>query len=299
MKTYEKTSIRLPHKARPTGIESVRFHDGMLVSADDLGAASTYAVSLLQVALRAHLGCGVVCGLGLRVRRRVKTAAVWTVCVDRGTAVDCRGYPVELLAPVELDLTPDPCACEPPPSTVLIALRRITSDEATHDACSCADHGSEPGCSRVRDQALVRAFTEDELRALPGGVCRREAAGGTAEKGAATATMEVCREGQTGSGDSPGWCEALTECGGCGCDADWVLLGSVTLDADTGIVGTPDTSGRRRVKPVEALCALAAMVGQVTDLQDEVADLTRRLASLEENAQRQVKPTAARKTPAS
>src|SRR3712207_7968381 len=55
---------------RSTGIERVRFHDGMLVSADDLVAATDYPVSLLQSVLRAYFGCGVVCGLDLRPDRK-------------------------------------------------------------------------------------------------------------------------------------------------------------------------------------------------------------------------------------
>ena len=37
-------------------------------TAEDLGAAQEYPVSLLRTVLRAYLGCGVVCGLGLRVK---------------------------------------------------------------------------------------------------------------------------------------------------------------------------------------------------------------------------------------
>ena len=83
----------------------------MIVTADDLDAAMRYPTSLLHIVFRAFFGCGVVCGLGLRP----KQSGGWVLCVDRGVAIDCQGHPIELCAPVELDLSPEACACEPPP----------------------------------------------------------------------------------------------------------------------------------------------------------------------------------------
>lgn len=274
MKTKEY-SVQLPRKARPSGTVSVSFHDGMLVSADDLDTAARYPVSLLRSVLRAYLGCGVVCGFGLRVRRTVKGEPAWVLCVDRGLAIDCEGYPIELCAPVELDLTPDPCACEPPPPTVLIAVRRTTSDETSHrsgDAHECGrcrdDDAHE--CGRVREHTLVRAFTPEELDALS--VCRRK----SAEQ--ADDDSPCDDHGDERPDPEPGeLCELLTTCPSCCCDAEWILLGSVTLDEKQGIAGEPDLSGRRWVKPVEAMCATdratAGLAEKVAALEDAVARL--------------------------
>jgi len=265
MKTKE-CSVQLPRKARPTGLERVTFHDGMLVSADDLDAAARYPVSLLQSVLRAYLGCGVVCGLGLWVRRTVKGEPAWILCVDRGLAIDCEGYPVELCAPVELDLTPDPCACEPPPTTVLIAVRRTTSAESTHRCCDDAED-----CGRVRDHTLVRAFMPEELDALD--VCRRDLPEPEDD--------DRCddRDEKDDTGGRTGWCQVLTTCPSCECDAEWILLGAVTLDEDRGILGEPDLRAKRWVKPVEALCAAdrvtAELAEQVARLEDTVARLSK------------------------
>jgi hypothetical protein len=282
MKTKE-CSVQLPRKARPSGIESVSFHDGMLVSADDLDTAARYPVSLLQSVLRAYLGCGVVCGFGLRVRRTVKGEPAWVLCVDRGLAIDCEGYPIELCAPVELDLTPDPCACEPPPPTVLIAVRRTTSDETSHrsdDANGCGrcrdDDAHE--CGRVREHTLVRAFTPEELDALS--VCRRTPADRPDDD------VRCDDHGdQSYETERRGWCEVLTTCPSCCCEAEWILLGAVTLDENRGIVGEPDHAGRRWVKPVEAMCAA----------DRATTELAEKVAALEDAVSRLGKSPAARK----
>jgi hypothetical protein len=283
MNSYQKSTLELPHKARPTGIERVRFHDGMLVSADDLDAAAAYPVSLLQSVLRAYLGCGVVCGLELRPTPTIGHEQVWTLCVDRGMALDCQGYPIELVAPVVLDLSPDACGCETPPPTVLIAVRRVTLDSDTRDPCSCGDDGPHVSCRRARDQILVKAFTDAELKALPGSVCQLEPAKDEQQNGVSThvsavggppAVSQAPAAGQAsgGRGDP---CQVMKECPGCACDAVWVLLGAVTLDPKAGITAI-ETDRRRWVKPVAALCALSQVTGildRLTGLEKDVRTL--------------------------
>ena len=256
MTTTESTYVLPDPTTKPTSIEAVKFHDGMIVTADDLDAAMRYPTSLLLTVFRAFFGCGVVCGLELRPKQ---TGGGWVLCVDRGVAVDGRGYPIELCAPVELDLSPEPCGCEPPANQeVCIAVRRTTSDEAAHDACTCDLDEPRFDCRRVRDHVMVKAFTEPELDALGDRVCRRTA------------------------GDKTPVCTALTACPACGCGESWILLGCVTLDRKKGITKPPDTSGRRWVKPVEALCA--DLVGRIELLEEAAAQLPKldeRVSALE------------------
>jgi hypothetical protein len=260
MTTIERTPV-LPEKTKPTPIESVTFRDGMIVTAEDLDAAMRYPASLLHIVLRAFLGCGVVCGLTLRP----KESGSWVLCVDRGVAIDCHGHPIELCAPVELDLSPDACACELPPATVCIAVRRVTSDEAPRDPCSCDLDEPRFDCRRVRDHVRVKAFTVAEIEALPV-VCQR-----TADD----AKVPICT--------------ALTACSPVTCGECWVLLGCVTLDKDRGIVGVtldpkkgvggaPDVNGRRWVKPVEALCA--GLVPRIDELQKRIDELEKEVKGL-------------------
>jgi hypothetical protein len=237
----------------------------MIVTADDLDAAMRYPTSLLLTVFQAYFGCGVVCGLTLRSKQT--GAGGWVLCVDCGVAIDGHGYPIELCAPVELDLSPEACACEPPPARVCIAVRRTTSDEAPHDACTCDLDEPRFDCRRVRDHVVVKAFTEPELDALGDQVCRR--------------TVD----------DTTPVCTALTACSACACGQSWILLGCVTLDKDKGIGDPPDTSGRRWVKPVEALCpGLVTRIGALENAVTELSKLTDRVAALEKQQLPPVNP---------
>ncbi|WP_222271586.1 AfsR/SARP family transcriptional regulator [Modestobacter marinus] len=178
---------------------------------------------------------------------RPKSDGGWVLCVDPGVAIDGRGYPIELCAAVELDLSPEACACEPPPDKVCIAVRRITSDEAPHDACTCDLDEPRFDCRRVRDHVVVKAFTEPEIFALGDRVCRR--------------TVD----------DKTPVCTALSACSACACGESWILLGCVTLDKDNGIVDPPDTSERRWVKPIAALCS--GVLDRVNELEKTVEGL--------------------------
>jgi hypothetical protein len=267
MKTAQRT-VELPEKVKPTTIESVKFRDGMIVTADDLDAGMRYPASLLQTVLRSYFGCGVVCGLGLRVKDPVGEQPTWVLCVDRGVAIDCQGHPIELCAPVELDLSPAHCACEAPPEQVCIALRRITSDEVPRDACSCDVDDPRFDCRRIREHVVIRAFTKEEFDDLPGAVCRRTQSDEGASAGA-TAT------GGAGPGAEQ-WSEELTEsltaCPRCTCGECWILLGCVALAEDKGITGKPDTTGRLWVKPIEVLSS--AVVDRIVQLEEKVAGLS-------------------------
>lgn len=310
MKTHQ-SSTGLAFTERATGIESAKFHDGMIVAADDLETASRYPVSLLQSVLRAYLGCGVVCGLQLSTPQKLPHEPVWGVTIDRGLAVDCRGFPIELACPVELDLTPDPCSREDLPQRVTIAIRRITSDEATTQPCSCAQHQSDDDCNRVRDRALVTAFTDEQLVELSGGICgdhknhdtgcinpnaNHDGSGG----GASTqnADAEKKREEKKDEKkedeevvDATDWCASLKQCG-CSCNGDWVLLGSVDLIQGEGLgqgqkkgVGNIHLEERRWVKPTEAACALErrqqGLHDHVTTLEKQVKELLDKVNSLQ------------------
>ncbi|MFI0237579.1 hypothetical protein [Streptomyces sp. NPDC016845] len=185
----------LPERTRPTGTDSVRFRDGMVVTAEDLDTAQRYAASLLKTVLRAYFGCGVVCGLDLRLKKPAGDRPATVLVVDRGIAIDCHGYPLELCRPVELDLAPDACGYGAPPDEVFILLRRATSQEKP---CDCATEDEHSDCRRVREHVMVKAVTQDELEALPGDVCRAS--------------------------------EERDDCHGCDGGKCWILLGSVGLD---------------------------------------------------------------------
>ena len=53
----------LPRKVQQTSTQAVKFRDGMIITAEDLDAATRYPLNIFQTLIRAYFGCGVVCGL--------------------------------------------------------------------------------------------------------------------------------------------------------------------------------------------------------------------------------------------
>jgi hypothetical protein len=241
--------------------ETVRFKDGMIVTAADLTVATEYPLQLMQVLVRAYFGCGVVCGLSLgqdsRVgpRRAVKNHdrpenATYSAEIAAGVALDCAGYPLEVCGPVRIDLTPDPCARPGPivgaeTRTLHIAVRRAQKADSAgqQSGCGCdCDEGGGCGdrdaqCARLRDHVEIGVFEE-----LPEDACRREA-----ETGVVNAAGQVER---------PPLCKCLTQCPHCHCCGDnWVALGTVTIDRWGITEGGVAHDTRRYIKPVECVCS--------------------------------------------
>ena len=168
-----KYDCELPHTTRSMSLQSVKFKDGMVITADDLDTAMRYPLGVFQTLVRLDFGCGIVCGLEIRDPGAQDYKEVtdcprlpapnFTVCIEPGVALGCDGYPIELCAPVKLDLTPDPC-CDPRPVEVYIAIRRRTSDDAPRQDCggqsgNCGSprangtqngHASSCQCTRVK-----------------------------------------------------------------------------------------------------------------------------------------------------
>ena len=247
--------------------QSVRFEDGMIVTAEDLTLATRYPLELLQVLVRAYLGCGVVCGLSLRQDARIEPRqdkdgqcppenATYIAEIAPGVALDCAGYPLEVCGPVRIDLMPDPCG-KPGPIVgnetrrLHIAVRRAAQPE-TGPAGGCGCASSDDGCGdrdaqcrRVRDHVEIGVFEE-----LPEEACRRPQ------------RVDDQPQGDCQAGGNPGaaaehvsHCDCLTECSNCHCCGDnWVALGSVTIDKWGIVEDGIDHDTRRYVKPTECVC---------------------------------------------
>lgn len=231
----------LPHKTRQGSTEAVRFSDGMIVTAEDLGAAQRYPVSLLRTVLRAYFGCGVICGLDLVLRDK----APWQVTVTPGVAVDCAGLPLELCVPIDLDLSREACSYQSIPPIVHILIRRATSDEPADTPCGCHsdldDNRFE--CRRTREGVLLQAFDDESLKALTAKVCSHDP------------KKSACSIWSAGSS--------------CGSDDSWLLLGTLSL-SEKGIVPIPDLSTRPRATPIAAICG---------DIERRLSDLEKAKAA--------------------
>lgn len=253
-------------KTQPGSTHAVQFSDGMLVTAEDLTAAMRYPLSVIQVLLKAYFGCGIVCGLGLRdpaaearVVRNAVTGQLETVpsegdpsfvlIVDRGVALGCDGYPIEVCGELRLDLTPDPCRPEQKKDHIMfIAARRVTAAEAAARSCGCGPTGGEPAqqCTRMRDHVLVQAFDEAHR---PAELCWVAPPPPKKESGGSVPGQPAV-ERPTGIAAI---CACLKECGECACRGEpWVLLGTVMVGKQG--LGRIDRSGARYVKPIACAC---------------------------------------------
>ena len=259
-------------KTQAGSTEAVEFTDGMLVTAEDLGAAMRYPLSVMQVLLKAYFGCGIVCGLGLTAPKPKKPDATsperdatgapvpkrppecdanFVLVVEKGVALGCDGYPIEICGPLKLDLSFDPCHVPVAARPLLVAARRVTAAEAAARPCGCGASGGESPqqCSRKRDHVLVQAFEADNL---PSPLCGKPAPG---ENGTGGSASEAAVAGKPAGSQT--LCACLSECGDCACCGDpWVLLGSVMVGPDG--IGEIDLSRRRYVKPIACLCAAEA-----------------------------------------
>lgn len=269
------TTTLLAEKTLKASTQSIRFKDGMLVTAEDLETATSYPLDVIQVLVRAYFGCGIVCGFELASDKRVGKRgesdnncpppnSTYVLEIGYGVALDCHGFPIELCGPFRIDLTPDPCAKAGPITgkdtrRVQIAIRRSNEGGPSPHPCGCkggcsggcsgdCDEGcGEQQCSRLRDHVVVGSF---DFEALPDNICRREPPKPDKDdKCNGHDQVEASRE-QDPKKDI---CGCLMECGRDCCGESWVLLGTVTLDA-WGITDV-DTSARRYVKPIECPCA--------------------------------------------
>ena len=176
-----------------------------------------------------------------------KVAPNFVLTVEKGVALGCDGYPIEICGPLKLDLTPDPCRVDPGSKEMFVAVRRVTAAEAAARPCGCGTTGGEPAqqCTRMRDHALVQAFDEDHL---PAGICR--VAASSANPNGEGTRGPVAGERPTGVAAV---CNCLKQCGEFVCRGEpWVLLGSVVVGEDG--LREIDTSGRRYVKPIACAC---------------------------------------------
>jgi len=214
-----------------TNILSTIFSDGMVVRADDLDNAMTYPASLVLTLVRAYFGCGIVCGLEVKAIENPSGKLGYCLRIEPGVGIDCEGYPLQLCKPLQVDLTPDPCACEKAPRCLYLAMRRDTVDEAPTKEAEGGDDGKPRFKYRRRRQLVhVKVFRPKQL---PEQLCARE-----------TASPE---------GDAVDPCDCLKTCAPCNCcGPSWLLLARIEL-GDCGVTSV-DPALRRYVKPIECRC---------------------------------------------
>ena len=242
-----------------SSVERVRFTDGMIVTAEDLHDAMSYPLDVFRMLVRAFFGCGIVCGLEVRKCTNVKDQCKeqapkggpqHAVCVAPGAAVDCHGYPIELCRPVILDFSGQDCG---KPYDAYIAIRRLVSEECPRptDLCSSGVKEAAYECTRLREQAQVRAFlVMDGKDERPPSLCQfAEASEGKPEKDPCAQKEEMVEPDDEESPE----CTCLKACEDplC-CEEAWVFLACYKVDKQG--TGEVDWDGRKYVKPIDCVC---------------------------------------------
>jgi hypothetical protein len=189
-----------------------KFGPGMLLQHDDLEQLNIYTQELNRLMFRSLFGCGVVCGLAVKVD--VDCGEV-QVAVASGLALDCQGDPIYV--PKEQKLHFDPGLA----SKAWVVLCRTEKCCSPRTSVCAADDDESPSvCTREREGFVIRV-----MRARPPCTC------GCAEPGQDNPSQAVSDDGC--------WCvdpthpcyekhyrgECGCECGDCAsCDCDCVLL---------------------------------------------------------------------------
>ena len=205
-------------ETKKTNLISTVFTDGMVVTANDLDAAMRYPIDLIQTLIRAYFGCGIVCGFEVNKYPECN-GDTFCVKIEPGVALDCHGHPLQLCEGVEIYLTPDPCACEDPPSCLCIAIRRDTVSEAPRQDSSDCDENGKPSCQYGRERELVRikVFKPDDL---PKTLCARTK----------IPVHDECEGSDVPETTEDKRCECLKTCPDCNCCGEaWVLLACIKL----------------------------------------------------------------------
>ncbi len=234
-------------KKQRTNLVTPVFADGMVVTADDLNAASAHPADLMRTLVRAAFGCGIVCGLRVTLNpdndeARGPDANSLQIRLHPGTALDCVGNPLQICEDIVFDFKRDPCDCKPStPEEVFIAVARCVVEEpAESDDCTdpCADTSATG--SRRRDYVRVRAFSSSEFTELQS-VCILSDED--------LRMMELRQKER-----DP--CDCLKQCLPCctPCCDSWVFLARVVLDHEACQVKTIDQRWRRYIKPTHCLC---------------------------------------------
>lgn len=244
------------------GLQRPRYSAGLLLRDDDLGLAVDYTRDLSRLLFRSLVGCGVVCGLGVKA---VEKCGKLLVSVAKGVALDCCGNPIHVCGDLEIA---QPLDCgEPPPECFWVLLRYVEKCCAPRTAM-CASEEDEAAtssvCTRAMDGYEVMV-TSNRPECVCGCIPPADAGGRFFDcyKGQKAGECETCADGGPSSGTGGGC--------GCGCDdcaCEWVVLARVCSIKDAkyddklgGIEWKVEHKYRRYVRPRLAPDPLLATAG--------------------------------------
>ncbi|HLK48647.1 MAG TPA: hypothetical protein VKT49_10965 [Bryobacteraceae bacterium] len=171
--------IKLPSTCGLSSLQRPKFSPGLLLEDDDLNAGVSYTQDLSRLLFRSLFGCGVICGLNVKVTP-ICAGKQWDITVTRGVALDCMGNPIWV--PADLDITYDP-GCDDFVSPLWVTVCYVEKCCRPKDVACSPDDTAQPKPTRVR------AGYEIKLQAaLPACACHCP----TDDDNPAPKTLESC-----------------------------------------------------------------------------------------------------------
>lgn len=136
-----------------------RFGPGMLLQHDDLEQLSGYTRELSRLLFRSFFGCGVVCGLCVKVE---PLCGKIVATIGAGLALDCTGDPIYVPKPVSLPID-EKCdnSQDGPLWVVLCGTTKCCSPRTS--MCSTDDDDAQSVCTRERDGFEIRLVSGAEV----------------------------------------------------------------------------------------------------------------------------------------
>lgn len=153
----------MPNTNEPVGnksglstLQRARFGPGMLLQHEDLDLLNTYTRDLSRLLFKSFFGCGVVCGLTVKVEPHCDGLKV---TVDPGVALSCAGDP--LYVPKSVDVQTKEGFVLANASHLWVELcGTVKCCAPRHTSCSCDDDETTSDCTREKDGFEIRLREE-------------------------------------------------------------------------------------------------------------------------------------------
>lgn len=198
-----KTNLTVATKADASKLVKPKFGPGMLLRAEDLDLLKDYTRDLSRLMFRSLFGCGVVCGLVVRV---YEDCGMVLVEVQAGLAIACSGDPIYVPKDVKFPLHDD---CEDVSEGEQVWIMLCGKEKCCGprtSICASDEDDSPVECTREKDWYEIRVVTSP-----PECVCScLEKHDETGEKG--QVGNQGSAQGGAGAGQSGGAADNKVDC---------------------------------------------------------------------------------------
>jgi hypothetical protein len=148
-----------------SSLERPRFAPGLLLEDEDLNVGVSYTQGLMRLMFKSFFGCGVVCGLDVKVTPTCHDTKR-LVEISRGVALDCAGDLIELPAAWKYEF--DPTCEDKYPDAIWVVICYTERCCRKKDVACGGDDDSQSQPTRVRSGYEIRLYNDY----LPACACR-------------------------------------------------------------------------------------------------------------------------------